>query len=118
MDAAIEQLVRAVETATREYRASQPQARIHLELIEQRTEYGGSYLTVIDHGRGTFADKLASDEALGVVAQALMGPRELPRLRYMETYADWAAWERRYRAKDEPYPEPVALLTCSSWAQR
>ena len=115
MSDAIEKLVTSLEAATREYRATFPLPPLHLELIESRDEYGGRGYTVIDHMRGTFADRLASDEALGVIAQALMGPRDMKALRYQHTYVEWVRQERKWRHKDEPYPEPVALLTCNTF---
>jgi hypothetical protein len=112
--ATIERLVSSLEAATREYRSTQPHPPIRLELIESRDEYGSRGYTVIDHTRGTFADRLASDEALGVFAQALMGPPERPRLRYMQTYVEWVCQDRKWHHKDKPYPEPVALIGCNT----
>ena len=74
---------------------------LHVELIE--TESG--FFSVIVGDR--FADMLARDEALGVIAAALFGGRgQLP---YLKDYVTWDWWDRKYRSATRR--EPVALLS-------
>ena len=73
--------------------------------------YTSSDYTVIVHGKG-FADRLRRDEALGVIAACLFGAKPP----YMKPYEQWVRWTRKYHHKDDPYPEPVALIGCNTWA--
>ena len=72
-----------------------------IELIQ--TEPG--LFTVIAGDR--FADHLARDEALGVVAALLFGGAHCPP--YLKSYAEWHRWQQRY-SLDKP-AAPVALLS-------
>lgn len=78
---------------------------LHIELIET----GPKYFTVICGER--FADHLACDEALGVVAAALFGGQQ--HLPFLKTYVEWDQWDRLYRADGR---RPVAaLLAWNRW---
>lgn len=72
--------------------------------IEINEDEEGGYFTVVVNGQ--FADMLGRDEALGVVAHALFS--NVMRAPYLQSYAGWDAWNRRYRV-DESKP-PIALL--------
>lgn len=87
---------------------------MRVELLQvDRSDHGytTSDYTVIVDGKG-FADRLCRDEALGVIAACLFGVKPP----YLQTYEQWVHSTRKYRDKDEPYPEPVALLGCNTWA--
>lgn len=75
--------------------------KIRIELIEVEP----NYFTVIVGDR--FADQLCRDEALGVIAGALFCKTKEPP--FLKTYAQWSAWDQRYRHNGQQF-QPAALL--------